>query len=468
MNIIPDLLQSAAQDIAFYGFFFILTLGIVIIIHEFGHYFAARLCNVHVEKFSFGFGKEFFGFGRKGQTRWSVGTVPVGGYVQLFGDVDINNPVVWDHENNCARTLSQEELKISYCTKSVWQRIFIVGAGPAINVLFTLILYIALFSTYGQRSYPLEINAVAVNSAAHTAGIKTGDTILTMDGKQIRRLEDIYDHTFYEVPPKPHIYKILRNGEILDIEFAAQHISYTDHKGVSQSHGQTGMVRMGQIELKHITSINDVSTKDNTEKARTLIIRNLDKEISLGLPFKDEEIHENEPYLITFPKQYNAHLTDPNHEHFDKAMALDPDAHYFVRLDPKESVIRTLYWMKTVLINSYKLISVAYKGKTDEPVIGGVSKIFLYSAVAVKQGFYDYLMFLGAFSLMIAIINLLPIPALDGGYLIFLTYEAIRGKPLSPRIQNAAIVIGLAFLVGIMIIANVSDLISLLSPLKSN
>ncbi len=459
------LTQNAAENVFFYGFMFVVTLAVVIIVHEFGHYWAARKCGVHVEQFSFGFGKELFGFGGGDfKTRWSFCLFPLGGYVKLFGDVDVNDPIVWDHKNDCTRTLSEEELKHAFCTKSVWQRIFIVAAGPSINFLLAFTIFLLVFATYGQRSKPLIINGLAVDSPAYVAGIKTGDVFTEMDGKKIRRLEDVYDLTWYELPPKPHEYTILRGDQVVNIGFTARHIEYINKKGVAKSHGQTGMIRLNAIKFEEIVSVEGVPTEDQPDKTRELLLKSMDRDILIGLPFKKDRIDD---YIIHIPSAVNDHLSDPDHEYYNRVLLSDPDNQYFLRLSPLEACGRSLFLIQKIMVDGYKLISVAHKGLTDEPLLGGIGKISQHTARAAKAGFYDYIMFVAGFSLMIAVMNLLPIPVLDGGFLIFLAYEVIRGKPVPMRVQNIAMIIGLVILGGIMIIANVSDLISMLTDIES-
>ncbi|MGH1377377.1 MAG: M50 family metallopeptidase [Alphaproteobacteria bacterium] len=460
------LMQDIAENLFFYGLMFVVTLAIVIIVHEFGHYWAAKKCKVHVEQFAFGFGKELFGFGGGDlKTRWSFCAFPLGGYVKLFGDVDINDPVVWDHENDCKRTLSEEELKHAFCTKTVWQRMFIVAAGPAINLLLTFCIFCFVFSTYGQRSKPLTINGVAVDSAAYNAGFQTGDIFVKMDGKKIRRMEDVYDLTWYELPPVPHEYTIIRDGKTLNITLTARHLEYTNKKGVDKSHGQTGMIRLNAIEFEDFETVEGVLTNGDPDVVREMLSNKMDRDVRVGWPFKKERIDE---YIIHIPSDINGHWDDPDHQYYDRILMSDPDKQYFVRLSPFEAIGRSLFSINKIIVDGYKLISVAHKGKTDEPLLGGVSKISQHTARAAKAGWYDYVMFVAGFSLMIAVINLLPIPVLDGGFLVFLTYEAIRGRPAPMRVQNIAMIIGLIIIVGLMIIANVNDLISMLSDIESS
>ncbi len=466
MDFISLSLQGATEEIFFFGVMFIVTLAIVINVHEFGHYIAARLCKVHVETFAFGFGKEIFGFGGKEpfKTRWSVCILPIGGFVKLFGDVDVNKPIVWDHENNCERTLSADELKVSFCTKNIWQRAFIIAAGPGINLLLTFLIFAVLFSTYGQKSKTLVINSVVVDSASYKAGIKIGDELVDMDGEKIRRLEDVYDLTWYEDPAVEHEYKIIRNGEVMYKNFTAKRIEYINKKGVELNHGQTGMLRMRAIKFDEMSSIEGVLTEDEPDKARELFLQNMDKEIRIGIPFKGMSIEKVDIFLMKFDSALNTHLDDPDDVDYERAWLIDPDDKFFLRLGVFEALKRSAFLMKEGVVDSYKIIEAIYKGRNNEDaVLGGVGKISQYTAKAAKAGIYDYLIFVAGFSLMIAMVNLLPIPVLDGGYLVFILYEAIAGKTASSRVQDISMIIGMLFLIGLMVFANLNDLASMLT-----
>ena len=472
MELITAFLGGTLEDVFAFGVMVIITLAVVVMIHEWGHYIAARICGVHVEQFAFGFGKELIGFGSDPRkTRFSICLFPLGGFVKLFGDVDVNNPVVWDHDNDCARTLSDEELKVAFCTKSVWQRIFIIAAGPLINILLTVMLLVGLFTIHGQRSKPSVINTVAVNSAAYDAGIQLGDRILAMDGKKARRLDDIHDFTWFENPPRPHTYTILRDNKEIEITFTAKHVEYENKKGVELKHGQTGMVRMTDLAFKGgIVEVNGIDVKDAPEKARQFIIDNLDKQVTIGIPYKGgKEKEVAHPFIMVFPAQFNQHLFDPDDELYDRAFLVDPHKKmYAVKLGIVEAIEKTLFLLKQGVSNSYKVIVAGIEGKNDDRVVSGVATMGQKVGDAVKAGPYEYIILLATFSFMIGFINLLPIPVLDGGYLLFMFYEIICGKPVSPRIQGIAMISGLVVLVGIMVFANISDLLSLLSDVSSD
>lgn len=467
MDSFLTILNATAENLFLYVFMFIVSLAIVITVHELGHYWMARLFGVRIDEFAFGFGKELFGFGGKkeGQTRWSYCLLPIGGYVKIFGDVAPQKPELWDKEKQKVRPLTPEELEVAYCTKPLWQRALIVGAGPAINIILTLALFIATFTIIGQKSSFPVINTIALDTAADRAGIKIGDKITHMDGQPLRRLDDIYDKTWYEDPPEPHTYTIIRDGKELEITYSAFAVEYANTKGILNKHGQTGMVQLGPVKLKDIAEINGQSFKDNTDKAREYIKNHYDEVVTIYLPYKDSEGEKENKSLfrLIFPESSNTHLNDPSHEKYMYAFVNPPENYFYLKLGVYEALSRATFMMKEGVLNSYKMIKAVAVGTSNDRVLAGVAKVSEKTANAAKTGVYEYLIFLAILSFMIGFINLLPIPVFDGGHLAFLAWEAVTGNPVSPRIQSILIIIGLVFLLGIMIIANVGDLIALIN-----
>ena len=459
-----EILQDITNNFFVYVSSLLAVLIVVVSLHEAGHYFAARLCNVRVDKFSFGFGKELFGFGGKnGKTRWSFCIFPLGGYIKIFGDVDPADPKVWDEVRNEARSMNEEELSVAFCTKSVYQRMFIVFAGPAVNLILTFLVFVSMFTLYGERSKPVFINTILIGSESDKAGIKLGDQITEMNGKAIRRLEDIYQRTWHDLPPKVNEYTIIRDGEELKIEFAARHVIYENKQGVPMSHGQTGMVRMYSIALEDIKGING-KVYDSVESVRKEIIKNLDQVVIIHAPFEgktDMELQEH--FRTVFSTKNNQHLNDPEHKDYDFAFVASSKERFFVRLPILEASGQALYKMKAGLENTYKLMRATLYGKNDNRIFAGVGKLSESTGEAFKAGFYDFVMMLAIFSYMIAIVNLLPIPGLDGGYLVFFLFEMVTGKPVSQKFQSITLILGLALLWGIMVFANVSDVLFFLN-----
>lgn len=165
---------------------FLIVLGIVVFVHEWGHYIVAKLCGVKIESFSLGFGPELFGFNDKSGTRWKISALPLGGYVKMFGDADASS-----RPDEAVYQMTEEEKKVAFFYKPVGQRAAIVFAGPAINFIFTFLVFMVLFTTQGQPFTPPRVGAVNPESPAAVAGIQPGDVVKQINNVVIERFEDI-------------------------------------------------------------------------------------------------------------------------------------------------------------------------------------------------------------------------------------------------------------------------------------
>jgi regulator of sigma E protease len=174
----PGLLYTIAM--------FLVVLGVLVFVHEWGHYAAGRLFKVRVETFSIGFGRELFGWTDKAGTRWKISALPLGGYVKFFGDMNAAS-----QPDPNASSLSAEERAVAFPFKPLWQRAIIVAAGPAINFLFAIVVFAGLFMIVGQAYTPPVVGTVIPDTPAARAGFLPGDTILEVQGKSIDRFEDI-------------------------------------------------------------------------------------------------------------------------------------------------------------------------------------------------------------------------------------------------------------------------------------
>lgn len=438
----------------------LLALFVAVTVHELGHYLTARLFGIRVDKFSFGFGREILGFNSKSGTRWSLSIFPLGGYVKIFGDVHPDNPELWDEKNKCSRAFTEDEVKQSFYSKPIWKRMLVVFAGPAINVLFSICLLTGMFILQGERSSPAVINAVGVGTVSEKAGIRLGDEILEMDGVKVRRLEDVHDRTYVESDIVHH-YKVRRGDEVLDIQFAPEKITFIDMSGVSRENGRTGMTRFDSLNFKEVLEFDGHDVQNKPDYARQLVLNNEKEDVLITARFREGQ---RDQFNIRFSKNIrNEHLKNQNDDHYDVFYLTDTKKKMFLLLSPYEAFLRSLKFISDTIEESYKLLQVVFKGKTQEKAVGGVGKISEYAGKSAKDGVYSFLVFVVVFSVSIGIINLLPIPVLDGGVLLFLLYELCTGRPLSRKFQDRAIIFGLVILLGIMIFANISDFLDYLS-----
>jgi len=352
---------------------FLLVIGPLIFIHELGHYFVGRWFGVKAEAFSIGFGREMFGWTDKRGTRWKVGWLPLGGYVRFKGDM---NPASTPSDEWLA--LPPEERAQTFQSKKVWQRFLIVAAGPITNFLFAIIVYIALFASYGQPRTPAVIATIEQGSAAEAAALRPGDRILRIDGNSIVRFEDIASYVSIR-PDQQMSLDIERDGQPATIAVRPRSIEVEDRFGNSARIGRLG-IGPGGVEVARLAP----------------------------------------------------------HEVVGAAFTQTADT------------------VKMMLVTLGQVVS----GQRSLEEMGGPLKIAQYSGQQATLGLVDFILFMSLISINLGFINLLPIPLLDGGHLLFYAIEGIRRKPLNPETQEWAFRTGLAVLLALMIFVTFNDLAS--------
>ncbi len=222
-------------------FSFLLVIGPLIFVHEYGHYIVGRWCGVKADVFSIGFGREIFGWTDKRGTRWKIAWMPLGGYVKFAGDM---NPASQPTAEWMA--LAPEERAQTFQAKAVWQRFLIVLAGPLTNFLVAIAIFAAFFSFYGEPRTPAQIASVMPQSAAARAGLKPGDTIVSINGQAISRFEDIAP--IVSINPGETVDIVLnRGGEQRNVPVTLQSLQERDRFGNEFRKGQLGVLATGRV-----------------------------------------------------------------------------------------------------------------------------------------------------------------------------------------------------------------------------
>jgi regulator of sigma E protease len=352
---------------------FLLVIGPLIFVHELGHYFAGRWFGVKAETFSIGFGREIFGWTDKQGTRWKVGWLPLGGYVRFKGDM---NPASTPSDEWLS--LPAEERAETFQAKKLWQRFIIVAAGPITNFLFAILVYVALFASYGEPRTPPVIAGLEAGSAALEAGFRPGDRILAIDGSEIGRFEDVASYVAIR-PDQTMRFEVDRGGQILNLAARPKSIVRRDSFGNEARIGRLGVQR-GGIEIARLGPLEAV-----------------------GAAFRQTG-------------------------------------------ETVQMMVVTLGQVVT--------------GARSVQEMGGPLKIAQFSGQQASLGWLDFVLFMTLISINLGFINLLPIPLLDGGHLLFYAIEGVRRKPLKPEAQEWAFRTGLAVLLALMIFVTFNDLAS--------
>jgi regulator of sigma E protease len=350
---------------------FAIVLGLLIFVHEFGHFIWAKFFGVKVLKFSLGFGPKLISR-QYGETEYLISAFPLGGYVKMFGE----NPSEIAEER-----LSPGELKRSFATRPVWQRFIIVAGGPVFNLIFAMFLFFIIVLVAGLPQ-PLDtttIGGVGQDTPAAEAGLQEGDTILAINGSETERWEDVS--------------LLIKNSEGSEVVITLQ--------------------RDGQSL--------EVAVTPRMEKTRNIFGEEVGERYMVGIAMSEEVIYEK----VGFIKSLQAGIS------------------------------QTWSWMYLTVMGLVKIIQKVVPASE----LGGPILIAKIAGERMEAGWVNFLYFMGVLSVNLGILNLLPIPILDGGHLVFFSVEAILRKPLNLRTMEILQQIGLVLLGTLMIFVFYNDLV---------
>ncbi len=454
-----DLFSMVAQNAWIYGGSLLLVLSILVFVHEWGHYIIARMCGVRVEQFSIGFGKEIWGFNDSSGTRWKLSLIPLGGYVQLFGDTD---PASAGHsesveEGGETREMTEEERKVAFFAKPLSQRAAVVFAGPAINYIFAIILLAGLYVFHGQPVSPPTAAAVMKGSAAYTSGFQPNDYIVSINGKQISAFNDIRREMMVALDQEQH-FVVKRGDKLVDLHAKPERLELTDRFGFKSSVGLLGLLSAEQGFL--VSDIENIDGQDMENTAQTLKAIQDRMNTSFVIGFGNEE---NKQEMLVHP------ISDMNKDLGTKPDIKD-EAIFLSNIKPQtllkhnpmtatQAAIRESYVMTRSSLEALWQMVVGIRSATE---LGGIVRIGAIAGDMAQKGVVSLILLTALLSINLGFINLLPIPMLDGGHLTFYAAESILGRPVPEKIQEYAFRAGFIFLIGIMAFANLNDIYQLI------
>lgn len=461
MNSIFDLIQLVLSNIWVYGGTFLLVLSILVFVHEWGHYIVARLCGVKVETFSIGFGKELFGFNDKHGTRWKFALIPLGGFVKMYGDTDPASAGHKDtvHEGGMVRPLTDSERKVAFFAKPVWQRALVVFAGPAVNFLFAILLLSILYATYGQPVTPPTASAIVKDSAADMAGFQPHDRVLAIDGSSVRRFEDIRQKVAIALDT-PMKFTVLRDEKEIDITATPKRETFTDRFGFEHSRGMLGLI--GAVNGFGLDRIKEVNGKAVTtpEQALKVSRASFDKDIEITIKGVEEG---KDSVLILHPlKSLNGKLGTDDKEQGNILVISEKIGNEMIKHGPLDSVFTAIHETKEVTLGTLKALGQIFTGTRSAKELGGLIRIGAMAGDMAQAGLVAVITFTALLSINLGLINLFPIPVLDGGHLVFYAVEAVKGSPIPEKGQEYAFRVGFTLLIGLMVFANLSDILQLI------
>lgn len=433
---------------------FLLSLSILIVLHELGHFIPAKLFKTKVEKFYLFFDPWFSLFKiKRGETEYGVGWLPLGGYVKIAGMVD---------ESMDKEQLKQEPQPWEFRSKPAWQRLIIMLGGVIVNILLAMVLYSMTLFVWGDSYLPnknLKDGVWCIDSLAYEIGFKNGDKILSVNDKSIDNFADIMPEMLYGGNVQ-----ILRNGEEKTIEIPQNFIEklIDNNNGIPLFLYRTPFVvgkvvdtmpayKAGLKKGDKIIAFNGVpityfdelqdSLSNSKNKLINLIVNREEENLDLSVEVTNEG-------TIGF-ERIGYSLKD-----LEKMGVYDLETRSFGFFESIPAGIKKAIDKLDFYIKQFKLIlnpsTGAYKGLGGFATMGS-----MFPAVWDWQIFWEMTAFL---SVILAFMNILPIPALDGGHVMFLLYEMITGRKPNEKVLEKAQLIGMMLLFALLIFANGNDI----------
>jgi regulator of sigma E protease len=447
-----------------YGFWFLVLLTVLVFVHEYGHYIVARWCGVRVEVFSIGFGPELIGRYDKHGTRWKISAIPLGGYVKMFGQGA--NLL----EGEAGKAMSEEDRKVAFDYKNVWRRMAIVAAGPIANYLFAALIFTVMFAVHGKDVSPPVISAVRADSAAAVAGLQPGDRIVTLNGGAIRDFKEVLEFAQLNLDQEI-VVGIERNGvsetvrltpKVSTEKDAFGHDTQVGVLGIEYPAPVVGGVRKGSAAdaagLRpgdRIVSLNGNPISD-FQQLTEFVRLNLDREIAIGIERNGVlDTVRATPAVIT---QKDASGAEKRIGQLGIEAAAQSER---IELGLVESAVDGVNRVIDVSAMMLKGLWQMVTGVRPASDIGGVIRIGYLSGEIAQIGLWSLISFAALLSVNLGLVNLFPVPLLDGGHLTYYAIEAARGKPLGERTQEWGFRIGIAFVLGLMLFATWNDLVFL-------
>ncbi len=444
---------------------FMVAIGLLVVVHELGHYFAARLCGVKVLRFSLGMGRIVYSrrFGAD-QTEWAISLLPLGGYVKLL-----------DARNADLSTMSPEDQSREFNRQSVWRRIAIVSAGPLANFLLAIILLIGLYMN-GVPGASTKLRAVPENSIASQAGLRGGDRVTAVNGEPVFIWSDlnwkVVRLTMEKGPIELAIFRRDADspeGRIHLLKLPLESLSAGDLEkdflrkiGITMARppAQLGKVvpegpamRAGLLEGDFVVAVDGKPVIDGLDFVE--IVR-----ASPGKPLNLSVLREGQKLELPVTPDSDT----SRNQAVGKIMAE-------VALRPETVISRESFipaslkaiqktWDTAVI--SIKMLSKMIIGEVSWKNISGPITIADYAGQTARVGTISYLSFIAFISISLGVMNLLPIPVLDGGLLLYYSVEVLTGRPVSERASKMAQRVGLAMLAALMLVAIFNDIIRLI------
>ena len=432
------------------AFYFIVTLGVLVFVHELGHFLAAKLCRMRVDRFSIGFPPRAFGR-RIGETDYCVSWIPIGGYVKIAGMVDESMDVDF---------LEAPPQPWEFRSKPIWQRMFVISAGVIMNLILAAVIFWGVQYSTGRTVWETTVvGYVAAESPAARGGVQTGDRVVSVNGAPVSNWQQLFDGIYLGAMKGDVSVAVVRENREVVLLFPRNSIPDPGQTAFGIAPVNTEIVvgtvepgkpadRLGLKPGDVLLAINGAPIGYD-QRVRELVAQNAGKPMILdwrrgGESMSGSVVPSAEGRIgISFGARYTGPVTKIQ---FTFLQALPEGVKYMANV----SVLFVQQMWQIVT------------GKTAfSQSVGGPIKIAQMASQSSELGLLTYLSFMALLSINLAVLNILPFPALDGGHLMFLVYEAIFRREVPVKVKIRLQQFGIAVLLAFMAFVVVNDIMHL-------
>ncbi|MCB1532330.1 MAG: site-2 protease family protein [Alphaproteobacteria bacterium] len=402
-----------------------LAIFIVLLVHELGHFCAARLFKFPVDEVVIGAGKPVWSRACKNGTRWSLRRYPIKAHVHVGGFEDED--------------------------RALWKKVLIILGGPLLNIVFPFFVFLAFFILIGQPATKPYLTGVEIGDAADRAGLQPGDEIIAVNGEPTVHYEQV--RAFGYKRDTESVFTVKRGDQTFETHVTPSYLEFTDVHGVERAYPRLGAVwRQKPFRFEAIHSVNGKVVEGDEDAIRAALTANFDKDVVLGLNATDGNVRI---YRARLYSAANPHIHDPNHEEYDQIfLGPNRDDFYYraaVPVQMKDAFIFNFKLLGKVLSFPFQLLPIDKDAFTPAASVEFTGSPFI-------NGLYHFIFKMALISFVVAYVNLLPLPHMDGSHLTYYALQAVRGEKPSPRLQARALAILFFGFYMAMMLANMDNL----------
>ncbi len=429
-------------------FYFVITLGVLVFVHEFGHFIAAKLCHMRVDRFSIGFPPRAFGK-KIGETDYCISWIPIGGYVKIAGMID---------ESFDTEYLSKPPEPWEFRSRPIWQRMIVISAGVVMNILLAIAIFWGINYVQGRTvKETTEVGYVADGSIARKAGLEAGDRILRINGKPVANWDDVLNDLYIESLGSDVSIAVRRNAQDVTLNVPRATFGEPDKQPLGLLPVQTALV---------VTSIESGMPADRLGlKPLDVLVALNGTTVRYDLTVKEiVKANAGKPLLIEWKRGDStmSGTTTPTDAgligiHFETRYTGPTTTVKYTFLGALPVGLKEIADISGLFVRQiWQIIT----GKTAlSQSVGGPIRIAQMATQTAELGLITYLGFMALLSISLAILNILPFPALDGGHLAFLVYEGLFRREIPVKIKMGLQKAGFVLLIAFMAFVVYNDLV---------